>query len=241
MVLTAAVLCIGFSFGAEGDIAAYIVSRKFPVAVYSSVMGLVTMAMSAASATGATLLSITLDATGGFNLYLVICAVSVFTGGNVVVSSGGVLDDATLSGGTVNVQPGADANGGTIRFTSDGGALLLGDAESFSGRIQGFNLKDTNKIDLVDFEFKGATTIDFVEAGDNTSGTLTVTGSPHTSDLHDEPWENVPNPVLLAEQQCWLMRPGARWHGFTHLADGYVMTDPNKLTLVTPGFDREAF
>jgi len=68
---------------------------------------------------------------------------------------------------------------------------------------------------------------------------VTVTGSPHTADLHDEPWENVPNPVLLAEQQCWLMRPGARWHGFTHLADGYVMTDPNKLTLVTPGFDRE--
>jgi predicted MFS family arabinose efflux permease len=79
-VLTLATLCIGFSFGAEGDIAAYIVSRKFPVAVYSSVMGLVTMAMSAASATGATLLSITLTATGGFNLYLVICAASVFLG-----------------------------------------------------------------------------------------------------------------------------------------------------------------
>jgi predicted MFS family arabinose efflux permease len=79
-VLTVAVLCIGFAFGAEGDIAAYIVSRKFPVAVYSSVMGLVTMAMSAASATGATLLSITLKATGGFNLYLMICAVSVFLG-----------------------------------------------------------------------------------------------------------------------------------------------------------------
>jgi ornithine decarboxylase len=68
---------------------------------------------------------------------------------------------------------------------------------------------------------------------------VTVTGSPHTADLHDEPWENVPTPVLLAEQQCWLLRPGARWHGFTHLTDGYVMTDPNKLTLVTPGFDRE--
>jgi ornithine decarboxylase len=68
---------------------------------------------------------------------------------------------------------------------------------------------------------------------------VTVTGSPHTADLRDEPWENVPNPVLLAEQQCWLLRPGARWHGFTHLADGYVMIDPNKLTLVTPGFDRE--
>jgi arginine/lysine/ornithine decarboxylase len=69
---------------------------------------------------------------------------------------------------------------------------------------------------------------------------VTVTGSPHTEDLVGEPWENVPTPVLLAEQQCWVLRPGARWHGFGGLADGYVMTDPNKLTLVTPGFDRES-
>ena len=68
---------------------------------------------------------------------------------------------------------------------------------------------------------------------------VTVTGSPHTADLHDVPWEEVPTPVLLAEQQCWQLRPGARWHGFTRVADGYAMTDPNKLTLVTPGFDRE--
>jgi len=68
---------------------------------------------------------------------------------------------------------------------------------------------------------------------------VTVTGSTYTEDLHDVPWEKVPTPVLLAEQQCWLLRPGARWHGFSQLTDGYVMTDPNKLTLVTPGFDRE--
>src|SRR5271166_1745629 len=67
---------------------------------------------------------------------------------------------------------------------------------------------------------------------------VTVTGSPHTEDLHEEPWEDVPTSVLLAEQQCWLLRPGALWHGFTHLTDRYAMTDPNKLTLVTPGFNR---
>jgi ornithine decarboxylase len=49
----------------------------------------------------------------------------------------------------------------------------------------------------------------------------------------------VPTSVLLAEQQCWLLRPGARWHGFTQVTDGYAMTDPNKLTLVTPGFNRQ--
>jgi arginine/lysine/ornithine decarboxylase len=63
---------------------------------------------------------------------------------------------------------------------------------------------------------------------------VTVTGSPHTPDLLDEPWEDVPTEVLLAEQQCWLLRPGARWHGFEHVTDGWAMTDPNKLTLVTP-------
>ena len=68
---------------------------------------------------------------------------------------------------------------------------------------------------------------------------VTVTGSPHTSDLHEVPWEDVPTDVLLAEQQCWQLRPGARWHGFERVIDGYVMTDPNKLTLVTPGFNRE--
>jgi len=68
---------------------------------------------------------------------------------------------------------------------------------------------------------------------------VTVTGSPHTADLHDVPWEEVPTRILLTEQQCWQLKPGARWHGFTHVADGYAMTDPNKLTLVTPGFDRE--
>jgi ornithine decarboxylase len=68
---------------------------------------------------------------------------------------------------------------------------------------------------------------------------VTVTGSPHTPDLHDVPWEEVPTEVLVAEQQCWQLRPGARWHGFEQVTDCYAMTDPNKLTLVTPGFSRE--
>lgn len=80
VLLSAAVLCMGFSFGAEGDIAAYLVSRKFPVAVYSSVMGLVTMAMSVSSAIGAALLSFTLKVTGKFDLFLLVCAAAVFAG-----------------------------------------------------------------------------------------------------------------------------------------------------------------
>jgi ornithine decarboxylase len=35
------------------------------------------------------------------------------------------------------------------------------------------------------------------------------------------------------------MEPGASWHGYRHVSPGYAMTDPNKLTLLTPGFDRQ--
>jgi MFS family permease len=59
-VLTAAVFALGFAFGAEGDIVAYLVARHFPVAIYSSVLGLLTAAMSFSTASGAALLSFTL-------------------------------------------------------------------------------------------------------------------------------------------------------------------------------------
>jgi ornithine decarboxylase len=36
----------------------------------------------------------------------------------------------------------------------------------------------------------------------------------------------------------WELAPGAAWHGFDHLVPRYAITDPNKLTLLTPGFDR---
>ena len=52
------------------------------------------------------------------------------------------------------------------------------------------------------------------------------------------PWEDVPTDLLASEPRYWELRPGATWHGFTRVADGYAMTDPNKLTLLTPGFDR---
>ncbi len=63
--------------------------------------------------------------------------------------------------------------------------------------------------------------------------------------LHDadEParvtrWEDVPTDRLANDPAMWELTPGAAWHGFRHLAPGYTMTDPNKLTLLTPGFDR---
>lgn len=51
-------------------------------------------------------------------------------------------------------------------------------------------------------------------------------------------WEDVATEALAAEPGYWELKPGAAWHGFRDLPTGFAMTDPNKLTLLTPGFDR---
>jgi ornithine decarboxylase len=51
-------------------------------------------------------------------------------------------------------------------------------------------------------------------------------------------WEDVPTDALASDPGLWALAPGEAWHGFRHLAPGYAMTDPNKLTLLMPGFDR---
>jgi ornithine decarboxylase len=67
---------------------------------------------------------------------------------------------------------------------------------------------------------------------------VTLKGSAFSPDLDGVPWEEIPTDVLLREQACWTLTPGARWHGFRHSAPEWAMTDPNKLTLLTPGLDR---
>jgi hypothetical protein len=39
-------------------------------------------------------------------------------------------------------------------------------------------------------------------------------------------WENVSTDDLAANARYWELSPGARWHGFTHVAPGYAITDP---------------
>ena len=51
-ILTFAVFCLGFAFGAEGDIVAFLVAKRFGLEVYSSVMGLLTAIMSLSTSLG---------------------------------------------------------------------------------------------------------------------------------------------------------------------------------------------
>lgn len=77
---TIAMSLIGAAFGAEGDLIGVLVSRAFGVAIYGSVMGLVTGAISMAAASGALLLSLTLKSTGHYDTYLLICGAAVLVG-----------------------------------------------------------------------------------------------------------------------------------------------------------------
>jgi len=66
---------------------------------------------------------------------------------------------------------------------------------------------------------------------------------PFVADVVETPrgrmvWEHVPTDDLAENAAYWTFEPGAAWHGFRHVAPNYAMTDPCKLTLLTPGFDR---
>ena len=67
--------------------------------------------------------------------------------------------------------------------------------------------------------------------------TISVNNSPHTEDLDNVRWEDVPTEVLAKEQQCWEFVEGASWHGYSRICNGYAMIDPNKMLLLTPGID----
>ncbi|MFI5961156.1 Orn/Lys/Arg decarboxylase N-terminal domain-containing protein [Streptomyces asoensis] len=51
------------------------------------------------------------------------------------------------------------------------------------------------------------------------------------------PFEEAPAELLSREPACWHLEPGADWHGFPGLTDGYCMLDPVKVTLTCPGID----
>jgi len=58
------------------------------------------------------------------------------------------------------------------------------------------------------------------------------------SESDEIPWEHVSTDELASNTRYWELNPGADWHGFANVAQGFAMTDPNKLTVLTPGFDR---
>jgi len=78
--LFAAVMLLGLSQGAEGDLAAFLVMRFFGIQVYSSTLGLVTAAIGSASAIGSLVMGATLKLTDDFTVYLYVCTAATFVG-----------------------------------------------------------------------------------------------------------------------------------------------------------------
>lgn len=76
----AAITLIGLAFGAEADVIPYLVGRYFGIAIYSTVLGLLTAAMGGAMASGNVLTAAVLKTTNSFNPFLVTAATTAFVG-----------------------------------------------------------------------------------------------------------------------------------------------------------------
>lgn len=75
-----AVGSLGFSLGAEGDIAAYLVTRYFEERLFSTVLGLVASAMAISAFVGSLVLSRTVAVSGGYSLFLAISSATLLLG-----------------------------------------------------------------------------------------------------------------------------------------------------------------
>ncbi|MEJ5073407.1 arginine decarboxylase [Enterobacter ludwigii] len=48
---------------------------------------------------------------------------------------------------------------------------------------------------------------------------------------------DAPQALLVNEQSNWILNPQDKWHGFTDLDENWVMLDPVKVSLLTPGLN----
>lgn len=80
LVVGIAILLMGLSFGSEGDVIPYLVTRYFNIAIFSTVLGLLSASIGSSMAIGNIILSVTLDATESFDLYLIIAATGSLIG-----------------------------------------------------------------------------------------------------------------------------------------------------------------
>lgn len=78
--VTVAILLVGVSFGGEGDVIPYLVTRFFGIGVFSTVLGLLSAAMGTAMALGNAILGFMLATTDSYIPYLLTAAAGSFFG-----------------------------------------------------------------------------------------------------------------------------------------------------------------
>ena len=79
-LIVLAVGTLGLSYGAEGDVLAYIAARYFDLEIFSTILGLFMAGAGAAITLGSALLSLILWKTDSFSLFMLIAGVSVVIG-----------------------------------------------------------------------------------------------------------------------------------------------------------------
>jgi len=99
------------------------------------------------------------------------------SGGYEYVSSGGTVDGARISGGTLELGSGSFAGSSTIDFAG-GGTLKLDETGAYNFLVAGFATPDVFDLSAVDFA-----TAKESYAGTVASGTLTVTDGTHSVSL----------------------------------------------------------
>jgi len=52
-------------------------------------------------------------------------------------------------------------------------------------------------------------------------------------------FERVSPKTLAEDPECWVLHNKDKWHGFSNLEEGYCMLDPIKVSVVTPGIERD--
>lgn len=106
--LIVAVCCLGAAWGAEGDVIAYLVARRFDLTLYSTVLSILSAAIGVSSALGAFILSRTLQVSDSFNGFLVFTGAAAFLGGALFLLLG------RQSAVAQTADPVADSAGATM-------------------------------------------------------------------------------------------------------------------------------
>ena len=97
-ILSGAILLMALAQGAESDIGAYLISRKFALRNYSLIASFLTVALTLGSALGSVMLSYLLSATDSYVSFLILCAVATLIGAALFYLTGRypAQDDAEL-------------------------------------------------------------------------------------------------------------------------------------------------
>jgi len=90
-LLVAGVLVIGLAQGAEGDVGAFIISRRFDQQNFSLLYAFLNMMVSSGTAIGSLVLSATLHLGYDYQPYIIVCAIASFAGA-VLFATTGLVD-----------------------------------------------------------------------------------------------------------------------------------------------------